>query len=262
MFFIGQDGILKTLGILLPHIYSTKTGHAFLLRGPSGYGKTELALKICNYLAGTNYSMCLGDKIRFDEKSFVNFIDEIHLCKEPEILYPIIDANNHVFVFATNHDSVLPEALSNRCTNLLFTDYTDDELIKIFKRHCATEFPDDVIRYIIGVSGRNPRIMIKTYAQNLYLYYLYNKKEFASSTTSDFIEKIESLHNIEDGIPPSPRRYLDLLSALGGRASLSLISSMLHLDVETVKREIEPFLLSHEMIKITPKGRILCKLDL
>lgn len=259
MFFIGQPNILNVLGVILPHLYETKEGHAFLLRGPSGFGKTELSLKICNYLSGTEYSYCLGNKIRIPQNIWVQFIDEIHLCQEPEILYPYIDSNKHVFVFATNHDSVLQEALVNRCTNLLFTDYTDEELIEIFRKHCRMDFPDEVIRHIIAISGRNPRIMIKTYAESLYLYFLHRRNEYKVATVHSIIDLVNRLHNIDNGLPPGPKRYIELLETLGGKSSLNLLASMLHLDVETVKRDIEPFLLLNGMIKITSKGRILCK---
>lgn len=261
MFFIGQEHITKQLNLSLNYLYDHQNeGMNFLIRGPSGYGKTELAMRICNYLVMAKYCMYLGDLFDrriFKEDMWVHFIDEVHLMKNPEVLYPLMGKNKYVFVLATNHDSVLEEALSNRCTNLLFTDYNDNDLVKIFKSHCRVEIPDEVIRYIIEVSGRNPRIMTQTYGKNLYMYYL-NRKDELNQSVEKMIEKIDELHGIENGLNTICNRYLKVMKELGGKASLDLIASALKLDKNTLKYEVEPVLLYKKMINISNKGRELC----
>src|SRR5512147_302442 len=117
MFFIGQEHITLQLGDILPYIKERREGTSILFRGPSGYGKTELAKKCCHFLVGDAYQYCLGSKLKFNRERWVHFIDEIHLLEKPEILYPVMDENKYVFVLATNFDSILPEALTNRCKN-------------------------------------------------------------------------------------------------------------------------------------------------
>src|SRR3990172_10525900 len=115
MFFIGQEHIMYQLGDILTYTYETKKGINLLFRGASGYGKTELSKRCCKFLVGNGYEYSLGNNPKFDNKIWVHFIDEIHLMETPEILYPIMETEKYVFIFATNYDSILPEALVNRC---------------------------------------------------------------------------------------------------------------------------------------------------
>lgn len=260
MFFIGQTHIVKQLDLSLKHMDETKEGGAFLLRGMSGYGKTALAFKMCNYLAGSKYCLYLGSTFsvdKFREDVWVHFIDEIHTLDKQEPLFPLIDSGKYVFVFATNHDSILQEALVNRCTQLLFVDYTDQELVQIFNKHCKFSIPQPVIEHIIDIAGRNPRIIVKTYARNLYMYYL-NKRNELDSPIAEMIEKVNQLHGIENGLNKVCNMYLEVLKALGGKASIKLISSTIRLDQNTLQFEIEPVLIYKKKIKITNKGRELC----
>ncbi len=255
MFFIGQEHIMPTLGDALIYTYETKKGISVLFRGASGYGKTDLAKKSCNFLVGQNYQYSLGSNLDFDETKFVHLIDEIHLAKEPEILYPIIDSGKYTFIFATNFDSILPEALVNRCKSFIFSDYNDDELIRIFKFHSTLDFSEEVIRHIINVSGRCPRVMIKTFLNNMEVYYKNRKQDIAFIEDADVINTINKIHGIVDGLDKTSRDYLEVLTKLGGRASINLISATLRLDINTIKYTVEPALLYKNLIKITQKGR-------
>lgn len=259
MFFIGQDHIMPTLGEILYYTYETKKGVNILFRGASGCGKTELAKKSCNFLAGDAYQICLGDNVKFDRNVFVHFIDEVHLLKNPEVLYPLMDSGDYVFIFATNYDSVLPEALTNRCNNFIFSDYSDRDLIDIFKYHCILQLSDAVIKYIIDVSGRNPRIIVKTFARVLEMHYR-GENRIARYTDEQIINKINELFGIENGLDRICRQYLEYLTALGGRASINLIASAMKLDINTIKYSVEPVLLYKKLIKISSRGRELCHL--
>lgn len=264
MFFVGQTHIINQLKIILPEIYKDKLSGAFLFRGASGYGKTELSQKVCNYLAGRNYQFCLGSDIKelsennFDPQVWVHFIDEIHLMETPEILYPIIDKGQHIFVFATNYDSVLPEALINRCKSFIFTEYSDEELISIFRTHSKINFRDSILKHIIQIAGRNPRVMIKTYASNLMMYYASRKNELLYNSDVEIIDTIDRIHGIKNGLDRTCRDYLECLAKLGRRASINLLASTMRLDINTIKYSVEPILLYRGLIKITSKGRELC----
>ncbi len=259
MFWIGQPHIINQLKIILPEVYKDRIGAAFLFRGASGYGKTELAKKVCNYLAGRNYEFCLGDSFHFNPEIWVHFVDEIHTMQDGfEKLYPVIDSNKYVFVFATNYDSILPEALSNRCRNFVFTEYTDKDLIDIFQTHCKLKLGEAILYHIIQISGRNPRIMIKTYASNLEMYFSSRRDELLQHTDRQIIDTIDKIHGIKNGLDRTSRDYLECLSRLGGRASINLLSSTMKLDKNTIQYSVEPILLYRGLIKITSKGRQLC----
>lgn len=253
MFFIGQEHITLQLGDILPYIYHNKQGISLLFRGPSGYGKTELAKKCCQFLVGDNFIYSLGNKPKFNNNAWVHFIDEIHLIENPEVLYPIIDSNRYVFVFATNFDSILPEALTNRCKNYTFVEYSTKELIDIFNVHSKFTYPENVILHIIDIAGRNPRIIVKTFIDTLKMHY--RKQENIPNDEQEIIQTINRLFGIEGGLDRISRGYIEVLQRLGGRASIDVLSNALHLDKNTIKYQIEPALIYKKLINVTSRGR-------
>lgn len=257
MFFIGQEDIMLQLGDILPYIYKEKKGINLLFRGPSGYGKTHLAKECCKFLVRDKYDFCLGKNFKFDRDSWVHFIDEIHGMESPEILYPLMDLGVYVFIFATNFDSILPEALSNRCRNLTFGEYTDDELKDIFRFHSKLKYPDEVLSHIVNISGRNPRVITKTFGEALKMHY--RKQENIPQDYNEIINTINRLFGIEGDLDRIARQYLDSLENLGGRANINLISTAMHLDINSIKYEVEPKLIYKKLIKITNRGRELCQ---
>lgn len=255
MYFIGQEHITLQLGDILPYIYHNREGVNILFRGPSGYGKTELAKRCCLFLAGDNYQYCLGKRVKFNRETWVHFIDEVHLMENPEILYPVMDNGEYVFVLATNFDSVLPEALTNRCKNFTFVDYSKEELRRIFKLHSKLKYSDNVIDYIVEIANRNPRIIVKTYIDTLKMHY--KKQENIPDNDGEIISNINRLFGIEDGLDRVCMEYLKKLKELGGRSNINLLSASMHLDINSIKYQIEPALLHRGLIKISSKGREL-----
>ena len=256
--FIGQKHITTQLDLILPHVKREHSGIALLLRGPSGYGKTDLARRICNVLADDSYLESLGNDISIREEVWVHFIDEIHLCKEPEVLYPLLDFNKHVLILATNFDSSLPEALTNRCENFLFTAYSDDELMTIFNNVFPYVLPERVVKHIIEIAGRCPRVIIRTYVNNLKMYFSSNRELLVRGDCQELIDTIDTIHGIKNGLDANSQHYLASLTGLGGRASLGLLASSMKLDTNSIRYGIEPILMYKGLIKITSKGRELC----
>jgi Holliday junction resolvasome RuvABC ATP-dependent DNA helicase subunit len=255
MFFIGQEDIILQLGDILPYIKENREGTNLLFRGPSGYGKTELSKKCCNFLVGDAYEFCLGNHLSFNTEFWVHFIDEVHLLEHPEVLYPIMDAGEYVFVLATNFDSILPEALTNRCKNFTFTEYSTEDLMEIFQSHSKLKYPENVMLHIIDVAGRNPRIMIKTFIDTLKMHY--RRQSNIPNNAEEIVADIDRMFGIDGGLDRVQRHYLDTLENLGGRASVNVLASSARLDVNTMKYQIEPALLYKGLIKISSKGREL-----
>jgi Holliday junction resolvasome RuvABC ATP-dependent DNA helicase subunit len=255
MFFIGQEDIVLQLGDILPYIYHYKEGVNLLFRGPSGYGKTELAKKCANFLVGNNYQFCLGDKLKFNRETWVHFIDEIHLLETPEVLYPVMDMGHYVFLFATNFDSILPEALTNRCKNFIFVEYSMKELKDIFMHHSKLQYPEIVMEYIIDISGKNPRVMIKTFISTLKMHYL--TQDNIPENPQEIMDTINTLFGIDSGLNRVCVNYLESLKKLGGRAGVNLLSATTKLDLNTMRYQVEPILLYKGLIRITSRGREL-----
>lgn len=256
MKFIGQSHIMRQLAVMLPDLYSKGSGNGetFLFRGPSGYGKTRMALLTANYLSGRNFYMCLGNQFKFTGSSWVNLIDEVHLIPLPEVLYPILDSRKHVLIMTTNDIAELSEPLVNRSIDLIFTNYTQEELRQIISESIHIHFPDTYLDYIIKCGSGNPRICLSLSRRIESLL----KSGGDISSIQKFIYFIESMMGIKDGLDTVAQRYIDVLTSLGGIASIDTLSMMLHVDKATIRSQVEPGLMYRNLIRISSKGRLLC----
>ncbi len=255
MRFIGQRHIMKELYTILRELYESDVGVNFLLRGPSGYGKTTMALSICEFLAhGKNFRVYWADSkpIIFDKR--VIFIDEVHKIKDHELLFEAMDSKKFALIFATNQDGNLPEAFVNRCYHYIFDEYSDEELILISMESARFSTTDENFLEIIDAGNRNPRI-VKSLVDRLSMYFSQNPN--VSPRTANFKEILEQNFSIKDGMDTICRRYLEVLQDVGGIASLSLMKNILHVDEGTLLNSIEPVLIRKGLVKITKKGRVL-----
>lgn len=255
MIFIGQKHIIRQLRFILPDLYSHKEkGCNILIRGPSGYGKTTLAISMAKYLVGNSFQVFWSDWTEFNFIKRVIFIDEIHKMTDHEKLYGDMDSGKHVFIFATNQDGNLPEAFSNRCYEFIMGDYSTEELMLIAKDASSFQTTDKSLEEIVDAGNRNPRI-IKSLCARLSTYFSINKE--SNPMESNFKEILKEVFSIENGMDNLSRSYLEVLGDVGGTASITLLKNILHVDDNTLKRTIEPVLLRKGLIKITSKGRSL-----
>lgn len=253
MYFIGQSTIMAQLQILLPRLYQSKKGANILLRGPSGWGKTRMAYLICNYLASRDFQFSIGNKEPFNKNLWVHLIDEVHLVKEPEYLYPLMDSGNYVFVLTTNDVEILPEALSNRCYEYIFAPYTVEELRIITQDALWSKMDTECLDLIIDSGGRNPRIIIKLVDR----INLYQAERGIIPDRDKLVTVLKAYLGIINGLDIECQRYIEVLREAGGRAALDTLSVMLHINKDSIRYNIEPVLLQKRLIQITSKGRIL-----
>lgn len=254
MRFIGQHHIMNHLKILLPYLYENQNaGKNFLLVGPSGYGKTTMALSIASYIT-VNFDYFLAKQIPEDfPRKHVSIIDEIHALTTPEILYPIMDTKKFVLILVTNENGNLAEPLVNRCLNFVFDDYDTDALMLIAREDAPFSAPDESFLKIIEAGNRNPR-KIKNLVDNLGLYFNHYGVD---SNTADMDKILTNVFRIENGLDTLCRRYIQVLAGIGGKASLVTLRNILHVSEDTIKNQVEPVLLQKGLIQITQKGRIL-----
>ena len=248
---------MKQLDGILHWLYADEArGMNILLRGPSGWGKTRMAFMICNYLSAGHFEYCLGDKMTFDKKLRVHFIDEVHLLKEPEVLYPDMDSGKFVIILATNDVDPIKEALSNRCTQFIFEEYSLQDLREIAKPQLQYKFPDKFLDTIIDAGANNPRI-IKNIISRINILMSFNQTMLEGLSMEQFNNFLHDSFGIQDGMDVMCNRYLTTLKTLGGTASIQTLASVLHIDSATVRYYVEPILLYKGKIKITSKGRSL-----
>lgn len=252
MIFIGQESIMRQLSVYLPKLRKDESlSMTFLLKAPSGWGKTKMAFSICNYLSHGKFEYCLGDKINIAFSERVIFIDEVHLLERPEIIYPIIDSGKHVIVLATNEVSILPEALVNRCVNLIFAEYSQEELREMGKVYLSVPFKEELLDYLIESSARNPRVLKSL----CYRLNMMNPSKISNLSLEDFQMFLFKMFGIKDGMDEITRRYLETLVRIGGRASLNTLSTLLHVDENTIRFYVEPVLIYKGLVQINSRGR-------
>ncbi len=256
MRFIGQFHIMRQLSFILRDLYRNPSASCnFLLSGPSGYGKTTMAVEIATFLCdGKDFEVYWADWAKFEFRKRVIFIDEVHKVKDLENLYGIMDSKQHIMIFATNIEGNLPEAFRNRCYHFIFSEYNDDELILIAKYAAKFQASDESFLEIVNAGNRNPRIIGKL-CEKLSAYFSDNPT--ISSLSVNFNELLKNVFDIEDGMDTLCRDYLKILEQVGGNASILLLKALLHVDENTLKYDVEPILLKKNLIKISSKGRSL-----
>jgi len=255
MDFIGQNRIMMELDILLPQIKNNELDMNFLFRGKSGYGKTLLGLKICSYLANSNYQYLFADNINdINTDAMVIFIDEIHLLQVPEMLYKYLDKKKPTFIFATNEFADLKEPLVNRCTVYTYEDYTEEELLYMTKMYINNDkFSREMLQLICESANKNPRKI-----SNLCFRLNAIGKSIPLNNLEELEFVVEKIIGIIDGLDPMCLKYLEILERLS-TSSLENISRVTGISKTTIQHEIEPVLLYKNRISITSRGRSFIK---
>ena len=261
MRFIGQESIVKELDIIIGRaVEDTDFNPAILFTANSGLGKTDLGLRTVNVISKGDFVYSIADKIGekiqrvLSSNKRVIFIDEIHLLETPEIIYPTLDNHSKLLILATNQSFKLNEALRNRCINLIFMPYTQNELREITKVKLpeVENMSSDYLDIIVRAGENNPRritnlcIRLQTIARN------YGIPRDINSLNNILSEIL----NIRGGLNPEQQSYMEVLRRLR-TASLETLCSILHYDKTMVKFDIEPSLLYNQLIEISPKGRTL-----
>lgn len=254
MQYIGQTHIVRQLDFIIPELIAGESA-SILLRGPSGFGKTHMALAIANEISGSSFEFRMGDSFLFNTAIRTHIYDEIHLSPSIELFYPMMGSEGHVIIFTTNVDADLPEAFINRCYDFTFTDYSVEELKTMVRSKTSLVMLDDQLEYMIESGNKNPRIILSL-VKRLSMWQKRNTLVTNLSITQ-FKEVINYVFGIRDGMDIMCRRYLRTLHGLGGTASLAVIKAALHIDEGTIRYQIEPILLYKNLLKISSRGRSL-----
>lgn len=256
-YFVGQSNLLRQIS---PVIDSIKAGEKqnILLTAQSGYGKTFLAELVARYTKKrTKKSVGQVNPAILTVSAEILFLDEIHLEMNPELLYPAMDEHEYSFILATNEYDKLKEPVRNRCYEFIFERYTESDLARIVNSvltNAGYNVSQSACYIIAEYCRRNPRIA-KSTANRLALYFRYNRLPEAGEQVHELMAEALSLG--EGGFTVRDHEYVEFLRSVGGIAGMRTIQSALNIPLKVIVDEIEPFLISKNMLEITSKGRRL-----
>ena len=171
---VGENGVLRRM-LEKKHLFS------FILYGSPGCGKTTIAEATCK-MAGYpwyrfNASTDTKDKLkqivneaRFNEATLI-IVDEIHRMKKDiqDFLLPYVEDGTLIMIGLTtvNPYHAVNPAIRSRVHIYKLHDLTNDDLAEIIRRATKQlEFkgnPDDVINYLIQLSGGEIRTLINNF---------------------------------------------------------------------------------------------------
>lgn len=258
--FVGQHKIKTELTAIVKSLAYDNNSVNILIRGPAGSGKTFLCLMFLIVVCGNEFSKQVPSK---NSNNFIfqdaltelrgHFVDEVHVIKDFTTMYPLMDCNKYVFVFATNEYGELPDAFLSRCIVFNMEKYSDGEIVKIIINHTKlakfilTNESANVIASVSRGSPRNAKLIFKR------LRFLMTGG-YCKNNEKSIIASLKDIGIYKGGYTDIDIRYLQALSKLK-TASLLTLSRNLGVDKNTLSNEIEPFLLSKGHILLTRSGR-------
>ena len=244
--FINQVKIIAQLGYLQKEI-EKGANFNILLRAPSGYGKTTLALK---FLEGKDYIMYPPGERYFFTNKRLHFFDEAHTLKNFEFLYRFMDSKRYTIILATNLSGSLSEPVINRCINFIFEDYSPHHIKEILKSNLEITLREELIDFLSGQCRNNPRVA-KMIAFQLSIICRY---EGIPQTIAELKRHLRRIGIYEYGLNELDLRYLEFLQEVNV-SSLERLQRGTGLDRDTIINEIEPYLVKMGFIRISSKGR-------
>jgi Holliday junction resolvasome RuvABC ATP-dependent DNA helicase subunit len=228
-----------------------------LLQGPAGCGKTKLAGILAERITESwAFQIPVKGDINWPKMDDfrVHIIDEIHMFKRFELLYPLMDSGEHIFIFCTTEYGETPDPFLTRCIRFSFEPYSLESLTLIVRKYAQSRkftFPTDGCYSLIAEASRGtPRLAKQRFdrVKLLLEHYGYPKREGYVNSILNQIGIFKGGYTKEDF------RYMEYLHRVG-HSSLDNIARVLQIDKNTIAKEIEPYLFERGHIELSSRGR-------
>jgi Holliday junction DNA helicase RuvB len=287
---IGQRAVAERLAISLEA--AKKRGEPLphiLFDGPPGLGKTTFATVLHNEL-GAELSLTSGAALdkKADVLPFLTnatpgsilFIDEIHRLPRvvEEFIYPVMEdfrvdvvlgegmsartinipLKKFTIIGATTRSGMLSGPLRERFGMHEHLEFYDaDDLARIITINAAklrSTVAEDAARELAARSRGTPRVAnarlrwVRDYA----LARADGEISLAVARDALDMQEIDS-----EGLDKQDRRYLETLVRVfkGGPTGVEALAATMNVSVDTLRDDVEPFLLRREFVVRSPRGR-------
>ncbi len=258
--FYGQETIKRELDFLIEDIKNEGNNHNILLRAPSGCGKTTLAFIMIKLINDglKDFGYYIPDSDGNIPEIFnyyrLQFIDEVHCLKQPEILYPLLDSKDYTFILASNESGELREPLKNRCIQFIFEPYNSNDMFNIINNILSIyNLSEELIMEVATRCKNTPRIAKIVCERLTYVF----KNYLVPRNIEELNSILENILNIKKkGLNKQDMIYLEYLNNM----EISSLQNIIYgtgIDRATILTEIEPYLLHLGLISISSRGRKL-----
>lgn len=251
--FVGQTKITKELiGIQRALQKDKKDSLNILLRGPAGCGKTKLAEEFCKPFGAYSYQV-IEKGFELKDSNRVQIIDEIHMLKNYETIYEYMDSGLFIFLFCTTDSGILSDPFSSRCLQFIFEEYTEEEIAQIVYQYAIEiklNMARDTAELIARMSRGSPRIA-KNYVKRIRFIIM---SGYHPMTLTGVKSAFKEIGVFNGGYTALDMMYLHFIQKIKV-SSLKMISRSIKVDEDTIKNEIEPFLIEKGHIQIGSRGR-------
>jgi len=288
---VGQRAVAERLSIVLAAARKRKEPLPHILfDGPPGLGKTTFAGVLHNEL-GVELNITSGASLdkKMDVMPYLTnaaegsilFIDEIHRLPRAveEFIYPVMEdfrvdvvlgegmsartinlpLKRFTIIGATTRSGMLSAPLRERFHMQEHLEFYDaDDLARIITVNAAklrTTLTEDAAWELASRSRGTPRIANSRlrWARDYALACADGKITASVARDALDMQEIDS-----EGMDKQDRRYLETLIGVfkGGPTGVEALAATMTLSLDTLRDEVEPFLLRRGFVIRTPRGRV------
>jgi Holliday junction DNA helicase RuvB len=184
-----------------------------------------------------------------------DFALDLTIGKEFNSKVTRINVPHFTLIGATTKLGKLPLPFEERFSIVInIREYTHEEICKILIRASAKlqlKISDDEITTIAKNSKNIPRNGIRLIKR------VFDFKN--CQTKLDINQIMQKLGYFENGLDQNDFNYLLILNKHLAPVGIKTVAHLLNIDQETIEIKIEPYLINHNYIQKTNKGRIITK---